>query len=82
MQDQTNIEQPTSRALVIVGRTEPTRVAHEGRRPEAPFLAQIIASQRRLPAYRVARRAEPCVATRAYSEPLSVGALAALDRTV
>lgn len=38
-------------------------------RPSAEFLAQLIACDRRLPAYRKARNAEPGAATTAYRAP-------------
>ena len=55
-----------SRALVVVDSDGPSRGTE---RPEAVFLAQLIACDRRLPAYRQARKASPDAATSAYSRP-------------
>ncbi|NNM71002.1 hypothetical protein [Enterovirga aerilata] len=60
---------PRSRALVPLATPRPP---HGSDRPEAYFLAQLIACERRLPAYRQARSAAPETATSAYarrSEP-------------
>lgn len=56
-----------SRALTLY-RPAPGGGAPGHERPEAPFLAQLIACDRRLPAYRSARMAEPQVAALAYGE--------------
>jgi hypothetical protein len=57
---------PRSHALVVVEGSSPERPAD---RPDAEFLAQLIACKRRLPAYRQARRANPDAATHAYAPP-------------
>lgn len=54
---------PRSRALSVV---ETSRLGGEDR-PEAVFLAQLIACEQRLPAYRHARKAEPSAAKLAYA---------------
>jgi hypothetical protein len=52
-----------SRALVVIA-PKPSGRADE--RPQADFLTQLIACQRRLPAYRGARNAAPETAANAY----------------
>ncbi len=69
---------PRSRALVVTRAPEPTRGAE---RPEAVFLAQLIACERRLPAYRLARKASPDAATSAYAQ-LSGPSPAQLNRLI
>ena len=54
-----------SRSLVVVAAAEP--ISGGADRPDAEFLAQLIACKRRLPAYRVARRASPDRAASAYA---------------
>ena len=57
-----------SRALVVVERPRWAVSGHD--RPQADFVAQLIACDRRLPAYRSARLAEPERAISAYgSQP-------------
>ena len=58
---------PQSRALVVVA---PKPSARSDERPQADFLAQLIACNRRLPAYRSARNAPPSVATNAYGRTI------------
>ena len=53
----------TSRALVVM---QASRPVYADERPQADFLTQLIACERRLPAYRQARNAEPETATHAY----------------
>lgn len=58
---------PASRALVVVAQASPRAV--EGghcNRPDAPFLAQLIATKQDLPQTRERRRAEPSDAIAAY----------------
>lgn len=64
--DPTGQPVPTGRALVVVGR--PARSRPE-ERPLAGFLAQLIACERRLPAYRPARTADPEIAASRYRIP-------------
>ncbi len=52
----------TGRALIVVK----PRPDAESDRPAADFLAQLIACDRRLPAYRAVRRTDPNVAATAY----------------
>lgn len=62
-QDETR--QPSAcRSLVAVRQRLP---ACPGERPRAGFLAQLIANDRRLPAYRTARLAEPTAAIGSYA---------------
>jgi hypothetical protein len=56
---------PRSRALAVI--EIPLR-SQSDERPEAVFLTQLIACERRLPAYRQARKAEPNAATAAYGQ--------------
>lgn len=68
---------PAGRALAIV-----QRVDHKAAdRPMTDFLTQLIACDRRLPAYRRARKAEPADAMSAYCEHVPSSA-ASLDRSV
>ena len=53
------------RALVAYGHSALPRAE----RPLADFVTQLIACDRRLPAYRQARRAEPAVAAASYGAP-------------
>ena len=69
---------PQGRALAVVGPRRPNPAAE---RPEAVFLAQLIACERRLPAYRQARNAEPEAASAAYSR-LPGAEPARLDRVI
>lgn len=66
------------RALV---RMEPAQPGRGSERPQADFLAQLIACHRRMPSYRQARTAEPKAAVTAYS-PSCGRASALLDRVV
>lgn len=56
-----------SRALVPIETTAEVARAAVGPRPEAPFLAQLLASARRINAYRRHRRGEPDAAAALYS---------------
>jgi hypothetical protein len=56
---------PRSRALAVI---ENRRSIIGDERPGAVFLTQLIACERRLPAYRQARKAEPNAATAAYGQ--------------
>ncbi len=60
---------PRSRALAVI--ESRLRAAGE-ERPEAVFLTQLIACERRLPAYRQARKAEPNAATAAYGQQAGI----------
>jgi len=57
---------PCSRALVVMDSSRSTAIDD---RPGAVFLTQLIACDRRLPAYRDARKAEPNAAAVAYARP-------------
>ncbi|MDB5511390.1 MAG: hypothetical protein JWR08_873 [Enterovirga sp.] len=59
----TTPEGRTGRAVALV---QPRPTTRPDERPSAEFLAQLIACERRLPAYRKARNAEPGAATSAY----------------
>jgi hypothetical protein len=56
-----------SRALVPVGPADRAGSANPLPRPSAPFLAQLIAANRKLPQARERRRAEPHEAIAAYA---------------
>ena len=68
---------PAGRALTIVQRVAP--IAAE--RPLTDFLTQLIACDRRLPAYRRARKAEPSSAVMAYSDHAEAAKIS-IDRSV
>ena len=67
------------RALVALEPRLPVRPAPG--RPDAGFLTQLIACERRLPAYRDRRRAEPADATARYGEPAPEPARPVLSRS-
>lgn len=62
--DQTGATEPTGRALVVL---PAAKAARSGERSLAGFLTQLIASKRRLRAYRRAGRSEPGEAARVYA---------------
>jgi hypothetical protein len=55
----------SSRALTVVA---PLTSGRGDERPASDFLAQLIACNRRVPAYRAARKADPARAVSAYAE--------------
>lgn len=59
---------PECRALVPV---DPSASHRGSERPQADFVAQLIACKRRAPAYRQARMAEPAAAASAYSTAIA-----------
>lgn len=66
-QDEAANTQVPCRALAVI---EPRHDGRGDERPASEFLAQLIACQRRLPAYRAARKADPGPASSAYSRRL------------
>lgn len=65
-------------AVTVVAQCVRDRVEE---RPQVEFLAQLIACDRRLPAYRAARQAKPAAASLAYVA-ISPGSPAGLDRSI
>lgn len=75
MHNETLPEPPACRALTVVpfadGGPAPDETAAPGARarPHAGFVTQLIACERRLPAYRERRRCEPADASARYGSP-------------
>ena len=69
---------PESRALIAVAApTASDRATARTRHPQAPFLAQLIATQMQLPQTRARRRSEPAEAIAAYRARAGGGAVRA-----
>jgi hypothetical protein len=72
---------PESRALIAVAAsTASDRATARARHPQAPFLAQLIATQLHLPQTRARRRAEPAEAIAAYRAHGDARALSTFHR--
>ena len=70
-----------SRALIAVAAPAAAdRATARTRHPQAPFLAQLIATQMHLPQTRARRRVEPAEAIAAYGAPLGADAGRTLRR--